>query len=254
MSEETIKKIGHLIRTCKYTIAISGAGVSTPSGIPDFRSPNSGLWETYDPFEVASLNAFRHNPEQVYNWLRPLAKLISHAPPNSAHYGLANLEATGYLQKIITQNVDSLHQKAGSKNVLEVHGSFRTLTCTSCFKRHDSSEFFSIFIQDGELPRCRSCQRILKPDAILFGEQLPAQTWLQAVEACRRCDLLIVIGSSLEVIPVAGLPMHSIESGAHLVILNQQETYMDIRADIILREDVAETIPAVVNEVLDGGS
>jgi len=162
------------------------------------------------------------------------------------------LEEDGYLQKIITQNVDSLHQKAGSNNVLEVHGSFRTLTCTACFKQHRSSAFIDTFIQDGELPRCRSCQRVLKPDAILFGEQLPAQTWLQSVEASRRCDLLIVIGSSLEVMPVAGLPMRAIDNGADLIILNQQETYMDIRADIILREDVAVTIPAIVNEVLGG--
>jgi len=253
MSVKTIKEIGHLIRNCEYTVALSGAGVSTPSGIPDFRSANSGLWETYDPFEVASLNAFRYNPEKVYSWLRPLAKLIINASPNSAHYGLAQLTADGYLQKIITQNVDSLHQKAGSNNVLEVHGSFRTLTCTSCFRQYCSSEFTDTFIQDGELPRCRSCQRILKPEAILFGEQLPAQTWLQAVEAIRRCDLLIVIGSSLEVMPVAGLPMRAIDNGAQLIILNQQETYMDIRADIILRENVAVTIPAVVNEVLGGG-
>ncbi|MCK4727236.1 MAG: hypothetical protein KAT29_15590, partial [Anaerolineales bacterium] len=218
----------------------------------DFRSANSGLWETYDPFEVASLNSFRYNPEKVYNWLRPLVKLINNASPNSAHNGLAQLEEDGYLQKIITQNVDSLHQKAGSNNVLEVHGSFRTLTCTSCFKQHRSSAFLDTFIQDGELPRCRSCQKVLKPDAILFGEQLPAKTWLQAVEASRRCDLLIVIGSSLEVMPVAGLPIRAIDNGAHLIILNQQETYMDVRADIILREDVAETIPAIVNEVLGG--
>jgi len=252
MSEKTIQEIGHLIRSCENTIALSGAGVSTPSGIPDFRSSNSGLWETYDPFEVASLNSFRYNPEKVYNWLRPLVKLIINASPNSAHSGLAQLEEDGYLQKIITQNVDSLHQKAGSNNVLEVHGSFRTLTCTACFKQHRSSAFIDTFIQDGELPRCRLCQRVLKPDAILFGEQLPAQTWLQAVEASRRCDLLIVIGSSLEVMPVAGLPMRAIDNGAHLIILNQQETYMDIRADIILREDVAVTIPAIVNEVLGG--
>lgn len=253
MSEETIKKIVRLIRNCEYTIALSGAGVSTPSGIPDFRSANSGLWETYDPYDVASLNAFRYNPEKVYSWLRPLAKLIIDASPNSAHYGLAQLEADGYLQKIITQNVDSLHQKAGSNNVLEVHGSFRTLTCTSCFRQHRSSEFMAAYIQDGELPHCKSCQMILKPDAILIGEQLPAQIWLQAIEASRKCDLLIVIGSSLEVMPVAGLPMRAIDNGAQLIILNQQETYMDIRADAILREDVAVTIPAVVNEVLNGG-
>ena len=253
MSGKIIKEIGHLIRNCEYTIALSGAGVSTPSGIPDFRSTNSGLWETYDPFEVASLNAFRYNPEKVYAWLRPLAKLIIEASPNSAHNGLAHLEADGCLKKIITQNVDSLHQKAGSNNVLEVHGSFRTLTCTSCFKQHHASKFIDTYIEDGELPLCKSCQRILKPDAILIGEQLPAKTWQQAVEASRRCDLLIVIGSSLEVMPVAGLPMTALDNGARLIILNQQETYMDIRADIILREDVAITIPAVVNEVLGGG-
>lgn len=248
-----IKKAAELIRTSDFVTLLSGAGISTPSGIPDFRSPQSGLWERYDPFEVASLNAFRYQPEKFYSWMRPLAKDLRDAEPNPAHIGLAQLEQAGCIDTIITQNFDGLHQKAGSENVLEVHGSMGTLTCINCYRQYQSTGFLEPYLEESEIPHCPNCDHILKPDVILFGEQLPARTWLKAQEAARLCDLIIVAGSSLEVLPVAGLPMKAVEKGASLIIINQLETYIDERADFVFRKNVADVIPSITSEVLGGG-
>lgn len=230
---------------------LTGAGISTPSGIPDFRSTDNGLWTKYDPFEVASLAAFRYDPSKFYNWLRSLAVDISKAEPNQAHFAVAELERAGYVKTVITQNIDVLHQRAGSSNVLEVHGSFRTMTCSACFQKVDSAPFIQPYIELGVIPRCRACNSILKPDVILFGEQLPAQTWLDALNASQNCDLMIVAGSSLEVLPVAGLPMRALENGAHLILVNHSETYLDVRADVVFHEDVDLILPAMVREVIE---
>jgi NAD-dependent deacetylase len=247
---QEIRCAADIIRGSQFAIALSGAGISTPSGIPDFRSPNSGLWERYDPFEVASLDAFRYRPEKFYNWMRPLARNIKLASPNPAHFALARLEKSGYLKTIITQNIDGLHQRAGSIKVLEVHGSLQTLTCVGCYRQQEAAEFAEAYIERGEIPICPLCNGMLKPDVVLFGEQLPSRTWLQAKECINQCDLMLVVGSSLEVLPVAGLPMRAVDNGAHLIIINQSETYIDLRADIILSEDVAITLPRIIQEVL----
>jgi NAD-dependent deacetylase len=231
---------------------LSGAGISTPSGIPDFRSTNSGLWERYDPAEVASLTSFRYQPAKFFEWIRPLVTQMVVAQPNPAHLALVSLEAEGYLTSTITQNIDGLHRKAGTKNVLEVHGSLETLSCTRCFTRFSSAGFIVPFLEQGEIPHCPKCGGVLKPNLILFGEQLPAKTWLNAQEASRKADLMIVAGSSLEVLPVAGLPMRALENGAHLIIINQSPTYLDLRADVVFREDVVEILPRIVEEVICG--
>lgn len=239
-----------IIRGSRSAVALTGAGVSTPSGIPDFRSTNSGLWEKYDPFEVASLNAFRFHTEKFFNWMRPLAVGMQQAKPNPAHIGLARLETAGYLKTVITQNIDNLHQRAGSRNVLEVHGTLQTLTCTQCYRQFAAPVFAGPYLERGEIPHCPECRAILKPDVILFGEQLPASTWLKAQEAVNQCDLMIVAGSSLEVLPVAGMPMRALEHGAHLIVINQSPTYIDVRADIVFSMDVAEAIPLLAKAVL----
>jgi NAD-dependent deacetylase len=247
---QDIRCAAEIIRESKRTVILTGAGISTPSGIPDFRSTDSGLWERYDPFEVASLNAFRYHPEKFYAWMRSLALEIQNAQPNPAHEGLARLEQAGYVQTIITQNIDGLHQRAGSKNILEVHGSLQTLTCASCYRQYPAQQFMKAYLDDGEIPHCIDCQGILKPDVVLFGEQLPVRTWLQARDASQNCDLMLVAGSSLEVLPVAGLPMRAIENGAHLIIINQTKTYMDVRADVVFSADVAEIIPKLAIEAI----
>ena len=238
-----------MICSSKRVVVLSGAGISTPSGIPDFRSPNTGLWAKHDPLEVASLSAFRYHPERFFEWMRPLATLIYEARPNAAHYGLAKLEQKGHLQAVITQNIDVLHQRAGSQNVYEVHGSFATLTCVRCYKQVSSDDYMSSYLKLGEVPRCLACQGILKPDLVLFGEQLPAKTWLKAVELSKNSDLMIIAGSSLEVLPVAGLPMRALENGAHLILINHSETYLDVRADVVFHEDVDVIIPKIVEQV-----
>jgi len=239
-----------IIHSSQRSVVLTGAGVSTPSGIPDFRSTNTGIWEKYDPFEVASLSAFRYNPTRFYEWMRTLATGIQEASPNPAHYGLAKLEEVGYIQTVITQNIDRLHQRAGSKNVLEVHGSMGTLSCTRCYRTVSSQGYLEAYLLHGEIPYCPDCHNVLKPDLVLMGEQLPAKTWLKAQEACKKCDLMIVAGSSLEVLPVAGLPMRALENGAHLILINHSTTYLDVRADVVLHEDVAEIIPSIVSELL----
>ena len=238
-----------IILGCKRTVVLTGAGISTPSGIPDFRSANSGLWEKYDPFEFASLTAFRYNPEKFYQWIRPLALDIYSANPNAAHFSLAHLEEMDFIQTIITQNIDRLHQKAGSKNVLEVHGSWLHLTCIRCFHQVDSRGYIEPYLEKGQIPHCPDCGSILKPDIILMGEQLPAKTWLKAQEVSKNCDLMIVAGSSLEVLPVAGLPMRALENGAHLILINQSQTYLDVRADVILQVGVEKALPQIAAEV-----
>lgn len=245
------RKAADLIRTSSYTVALTGAGISTPSGIPDFRSGVNGLWHKHNPMQVASLSTFRTQPEDFFNWFHPLAALIHQAEPNLAHLALANLESTGKLKTLITQNIDGLHQKAGSRSILHVHGTLNSLTCGSCYQGFDSDPFLAEFIQNKTIPMCPNCNSILKPDVILFEEQLPRETWLRAEEETVQCDLMIVIGSSLEVNPVAQLPYKAIGRGAQLIIINQQPTYIDSRATVRISEDAATALPAIIEAMSD---
>ena len=251
-TQTAIEFAADLIRQSKNTIALTGAGISTTSGIPDFRSEGTGLWSRDEPMEVASLHTFRTAPENFFQWFRPLAGQVYGARPNEAHLALAALEKAGKLKSIITQNIDMLHQKAGSHSVIETHGSIRTLSCTQCYHQVDATQCVDDFIKTGHIPHCPKCGSILKPDVILFGEQLLQSAWSEAQHAARQCDLMIVIGSSLEVLPVAGLPMQALDRGAHLAIVNNSPTYLNSRADVMILEDVAIAIPAIVERVLNG--
>ena len=247
-----IKKASTLIRSTKRGVVLTGAGISTPSGIPDFRTPGEGLWSKYNPMEHASLSAFRYQPEKFLAWFHPLAKKIFQAIPNPAHQALAAMENAGYLHTIVTQNIDGLHQRAGSNSVLEVHGTLRSLSCMGCFTNYPSEGFISQYIERNEIPHCPDCGQILKPDIILYEEQLPRRTWLEALKACRACRFMIVAGSSLEVTPVATLPLEALGNSAKLILINQLPTYLDSRADVLLRGDVADILPQITREVLDG--
>lgn len=241
-----------LFRAAKRAVVLSGAGISTPSGIPDFRSEGTGLWSRDEPLEVASLNTFRTHPERFFEWFRPLAGQMFNAQPNAAHLALAELERAGMVQTIITQNIDMLHQKAGSRHVIEMHGTLQTLSCVSCYRKFDSFVYVQRFIEDGALPYCPQCGGILKPDVILFGEQLPQSAWCEAQKEARRCDLMIVAGSSLEVLPVAGLPMQAVDRGAHLIVINNSPTYINVRADVVIMDDVAAILPEIAKRALHG--
>ena len=247
-----IELTAELLRLAKNAVVLTGAGISTPSGIPDFRSEGTGLWSRDEPLEVASLETFRTHPERFYQWFRPLANQIFSASPNPAHLAVASLQKDGRLRQVITQNIDMLHHKAGSMPVIEVHGTLRSLTCTCCYHKYDSLEYLPAFLQSGELPLCRRCGAILKPDVILFGEQLPQAAWRAAESACCGCDLILVAGASLEVLPVASLPMKALDHGAHLVIINQTPTYLHVRADVAILGDVASLLPKIAEQVLNG--
>jgi len=248
---ESIQLASDLIKHSNHSVVLTGAGISTPSGIPDFRSPGTGLWTKYLPMEVASLSAFRYNPELFYQWLHPLARYMLLAQPNPAHYSLAQLEENGFIESIITQNIDGLHSRAGSKNVIEVHGTLNSLTCIKCFIQVSSELIIQEYIDHCLIPHCQICGGILKPDVILYEEQLPIKTWIKAEEACRKCDLLIVAGTSLEVMPSAKLPVLALDNGASLIIINKTNTYIDIRADIIIRADVADIFPQISEKILN---
>ncbi len=250
-SYTAIEDAAELVRKAKRAVVLTGAGISTPSGIPDFRSEGTGLWSRDEPLEVASLTTFRVAPERFFEWFRSLAGQIFYANANAAHLALAQLEEAGHVKTIITQNIDALHQKAGSKCVIETHGTMKTLTCTHCYKKFEAESYLESFIADGKIPTC-SCNGILKPDVILFGEQLPHSAWIQAQRAARQCDLMLVAGSSLEVLPVAGLPMQALDRGAHLIIVNNTPTYVNVRADVVIMDDVASTLPEIAKRVLHG--
>lgn len=239
------------IKAASYCIAITGAGISTPSGIPDFRSASSGLWTKHAPMEVASLSAFRQHPERFYNWLRPFVRTLIEAEPNPAHHFLARLEAHRHIKQVVTQNIDALHQRAGSMDVVEVHGTYRTLTCPGCSRQINASKkMLESFINGGLLPHCPSCENLLKPDVILFEEQLPAQKWNQAKKAAKKCDLMLALGSSLTVTPVSTLPLIASQSGASLIIINHTPTPLDPLAEIVIPGDLAEVLPAIARKVL----
>jgi NAD-dependent deacetylase len=250
-SSRTIAIASGLIKESHYSVALTGAGISTPSGIPDFRSPGVGLWTQYKPMEVASLSAFRHHPEKFYQWLHPLAVKMYAAEPNQAHYALAELQQAGYLASIITQNIDGLHTRAGSTNVVEVHGTLETISCTGCFRRYPSKTYFEDYIDHCTIPHCEVCGSILKPDVILYEEQLPVNSWQQAENQCRKCELMLVVGTSLEVMPSAKLPIEALENKARLIIINQAATFVDVRADMVIHANAADVLPQIVSEVLN---
>ncbi len=243
--ENQIEQAADLLRSARYAVMLSGAGYSTPSGIPDFRSPAHGLWEQVDPMEAASLTTFRRKPERFFEWFRPLASSIWNARPNAAHLAAAELEKRGILRAIITQNIDGLYQAAGAKNVYELHGSTRTLSCHACGAQYPSNQFFPAYISDGTIPHCPACSAILKPDIVFFEEMLPEDVWEGAMQQCSACDLLLAVGSSLAVYPAAQLPQYALLNGAHLIVNNRTPTSLDRYADLVIQEDLVKVIPAI---------
>lgn len=243
--EQEIQRAVELIRRSRHMIAFTGAGHSTASGIPDFRSPGSGLWERDDPMLVASIWAFRLRPQSFFDWIRPLIPVLLEAHPNPAHRALAQLEALGYLKAVITQNIDGLQQQAGSQRVLEIHGHIRTATCARCYKEVPIDPIIESFLRGGRTPRCE-CGGVLKPNVILFGEQLPVRVYNAALEEARRCDLILVAGSSLMVAPAADLPVLAVEAGARSIVVNLQPTLLDRQADVVIHGDVTDILPRVV--------
>jgi len=244
--DSLINQAIELLQQSRHAVALTGAGVSTPSGIPDFRSRDSGLWARYDPMQVATIYAFKQNPQVFYDWLRPVIDLMVAAKPNAAHLALADLEIHGPLKAIITQNIDTLHAKAGSQIVHELHGHMREATCIRCYEIYNTSAVLDDFMTTGAVPHCPACGGVLKPNAILFGELLPITILNQSRRQAKSCDLMLAIGSSLEVAPAGDLPLQAKHSGAGLIIVTLSETHLDDLADVVIHADVVDVLPRLV--------
>jgi NAD-dependent deacetylase len=241
-------RLAELIREAQPCVVLTGAGVSTESGIPDFRSP-TGIWAQFDPLEYASIEAFRRDPGKVWSFYAPRFAMLTEAEPNDAHRALATLEDAGYVRAIVTQNIDLLHERAGSRDVIEVHGSIRTSTCRGCGTSYPLADVVALLERE-PLPSCANCGGILKPDVVFFGELLPARAIERASELAREARLLLVVGSSLEVYPVAGLPLETVQAGGRLAIVNRDSTPFDADAELVVRAAAGETLRAVASELL----
>ena len=239
--------LARLIRANQPCVVLTGAGVSTESGIPDFRSP-TGIWAEFDPAEYASLPAFRADPAKVWRFYKPRIAMLTDAEPNAAHFALAALEQAGLVEAVVTQNIDLLHERAGTRNLVEVHGSIRTATCPSCGSTYPREEVVAK-LERAESPGCDDCGAILKPDVVFFGELLPVDAIEQAFELAHRARLLLVVGSSLEVHPVAAIPQETLAAGGRLAIVNKGPTPYDRRADLKVEANAGEILGAVAAEL-----
>ena len=244
-----IQRASEMMSAARYIVAFTGAGISTPSGIPDFRGEKDGLWQRYDPMQVASRSAFYNSPELFFDWFRPLFLTSWQAYPNPAHFALAALEKVGPLKSVITQNIDGLHQKADSSYVLELHGTALSFTCEKCRKRIDAENVINQFHAGKTIPRCDYCPTILKPDVVLFEEGLPQEVWGKAEDEARKADLMLVIGSSLEVYPANNIPQIALRQGCKLIINNLSYTPMDALAVLQIPMDAAEFLPRVMDQI-----
>jgi NAD-dependent deacetylase len=238
-------KLARLVVEHQPCIALTGAGISTESGIPDFRSP-TGTWAQFDPLEYATLGAFTSDPEKVWRFYAPRFSMLTEAEPNAAHLALAELERLGLLRGIVTQNIDLLHNRAGSREVVEVHGSISTSTCLCCGARYPLDDVLRLLEDGAGAPRCTNCDQVIKPDVVFFDEQLPEPAIDRAYELAGAARLLLVIGSSLEVWPVAELPLVTLRAGGKLAIVNESPTSVDARATLRLSGRAGAVLPAAV--------
>ncbi len=246
MSSEAAE-LAELIRAADSVVALTGAGISVPSGIPDFRTPTTGLWCNVDPMEVAHIDVFRRDPERFWHFYGDRFQTLEHTRPNAAHVALARLERSGLLDAVITQNIDRLHARAGTRELVEVHGTIDHSSCEACRGRYPLADVRGRQRHDAAgIPRC-DCGQPLKPDVVLFGEYLPADALARASQLAAGADLLLCIGSSLEVHPVAQLPALTLAAGGELAIITQGATPFDDRAAVRCGGDVVHELEAVVD-------
>jgi NAD-dependent deacetylase len=243
-------EVAELILESERVVALTGAGISVPSGIPDFRTPGKGLWANVDPMTVATIDAFHRDTKRFWDFYRPRFHDLADKEPNPAHEALAEFERRSLLQAVITQNIDRLHRKAGSREVIEVHGSIDTASCTSCAASYALEEVESLFDDDG-IATCAACAGKVKPDVVLFGELLPPDAMARAEELCASADLLLCVGSSLEVHPVAGLPELTLGCGGRIAIITKSSTPYDCNAAVRMSGDVAVELQGVLTATCD---
>jgi NAD-dependent deacetylase len=232
--------LAELIQARQPCVVLTGAGMSTESGIPDFRSAE-GLWSEVDPFEVASIDAFRRDPERVWRWYGQRIHSLLDAQPNPGHVALAALEHEGLVRAVVTQNIDTLHSRAGSREVVEVHGSVRRAVCLACGVHEAVGEVLAQ-LEERVAPECSACGTVLKPDVVMFGELLPLDAMSRAEQFAAEAALLLVVGSSLQVWPIADLPSQTLGAGGAVAILNREVTPYDGRAALVISSAAGETL------------
>jgi NAD-dependent deacetylase len=246
---DAARRLAELVLRSERTVALTGAGISVPSGIPDFRSPGTGLWERVDPMEIAHIDVFRRDPERFWAFYGQRFQTLNDKRPNRGHELLARLEGSGLLHAVITQNIDDLHRRAGTQELVEVHGTIAHSSCLRCGASYPLQEVRARQAADGRrVPRC-DCREPLKPDVVLFGEYLPARALERAVQLAERADLMLCIGTSLEVYPVAELPLRTLAAGGQLAIITRSQTPLDGRAASRLDGDVVDELDALWADV-----
>jgi NAD-dependent deacetylase len=242
-----IERLVALVRDARSVVALTGAGISVPSGIPDFRTPRTGLWANVDPIEVAHIDAFRRDPARFWSFYGERFAVLGCKRPNGAHAALVELERRGLIDGVITQNIDMLHRRAGTRELVEVHGSIASCSCPRCGASVALAEARARIGADAQgVPRCATCDAPLKPDVVLFGELLPAAALQRARAMCAGADLLLCIGSSLQVHPVAGLPLLTRQAGGALAVLTHGPTPLDDVVDVRLDGDVVDELHALL--------
>lgn len=240
--EDTIKRAAERLKKCRHVVALTGAGISVESGIPDFRSAG-GLWEKYDPAEYAQIDAFYRKPKQVWQMLLEMDELLNSAAPNPAHFALADMEKDGFLKEVITQNIDSLHQKAGNTRVIEFHGHCRSLRCDACGTKESAGKISAAEIP----PSCKKCGQLIRPEIVFFGEGIPPKAYEDSMRAIKNCDALIIVGTSAVVAPASYLPGLAKDGGAFLLEVNPETTGLSRRlVDIHIKDFAGRAMPALV--------
>src|SRR3954452_21064161 len=260
-SSVSVERLAELMEQRRPCVVLTGAGISTESGIPDFRSP-TGIWAQYDPMDYATIDAFLADPVKVWDFYGRRLEMLGTAEPNDGHRALAELEDRGWgraaltqdierlreeredrgwVRAVVTQNIDRLHERAGSRAIVQVHGSIRTSSCLDCGTVVPFAEVVELL----PVPHCPNCGRVLKPDVVMFGELLPEQEISRALRLAAEARLLLVVGSSLEVYPIAGLPLETFTAGGSLAIVNRGETQFDSRASVRIEAGAGETLRAL---------
>ncbi len=246
-----IEKFAQLIIESENILALTGAGMSTESGIPDFRSPETGIWTKVDPNELANINSYVSNASKNLNFMLELGVMIFKARANKGHKSLRKLQKIEKLMGVLTQNIDGLHQKAHTENIVELHGNVREAICMGCGKIYPITTMVNQFLREKKSPSCEKCDGLLKPNAIFYGEMLDSDVIKNANEMIKRCDLLIILGSSLLVYPVAFFPDQALSMGAKIAIINIQETHMDSKAEVVIHKIIGEVLPEIVEIVVN---
>lgn len=238
-----IDRIVQLLKSARYAMALTGAGISTESGIPDYRSKGTGLWEKVNPAEMASISYMLSNPKEFFEFNITQWSKYADAEPNVTHRVIAAMEKAGYLHGIITQNIDNLHYKAGSKNLFEVHGHLRTAHCMNCAKKYEFDELVNQFSKGINPPRC-TCGGLIRPDVVLFGDPMSGDFY-RALEQVQKCDLLVIAGSSLQVYPVAEIPLYC----EKFIIINREPTPFDERAEVVIHDTAGKVFESIAEKL-----